>query len=97
MSYKVIVSPDAFDGLRQMESGTLLKMLPCISSSLEQLAEDPVRLGERPLIPYPGGGQVFYFQCRVDGINYRLAALYCYEETETEIRILSVRYQRIIM
>jgi hypothetical protein len=97
VSYKVIVSPDAFDGLKQIDGDTLRQLAPCIFASLNELGSDPIKHGERPLVPYPVAGQIFYFQCRVDGVNYNLAAVFCYDETETEIHILSVGYRRAIM
>ena len=97
MSYNVLVSPDAFDGLKQVDRDTLQKLLPCIFTSLTNLGNDPVRLGEKPLVPYPVAGQIFYFDCAAEGINHHLAAIFCYDDSETAIHILSVRYRRTVM
>lgn len=58
VSYNVIVSPNAFEGLRQIDRDTLEKLIPCVFASLME---------------------------------------FCYDDSETEIHILSVRYRRTVM
>lgn len=97
MSYNVIVSPEAFDGLKHIERDALLKLIPCIHNSLQTLGKDPVGLGQKPLVPYPEQGQIFSFQCRANDVSYSLVAIFCYDQSETEIHILSVSCRRTIM
>lgn len=97
MSFNVVVSPDAFEELKRVEPERLVQLLPCISSALENLGQDPVGLGQRPLVPYPESGQVYYFDCRADGVNYWLAAIFAYDQNEADIHILRVTFRRIVM
>jgi hypothetical protein len=97
VNYNVIVSPNAFEGLKHVEPDALLKLIPCIHRSLQALGANPVGLGQKPIVPYPEQGQIYPFECHANGVSYKLVAIFCYGESETEIHILSVRFRRTIM
>ena len=97
MSYNVVVNPDAFEELKRVERDVLMQLLPCISSALEALGKDPVGLGQRPIVPYPESGQVYYFNCHANGVNHWLAAIFAYDQNEQDIHVLRVTYRRAVM
>ena len=100
MSYAVVVSRKAFDGLKNAfvdEGGVPLEVIAATVDALTRLAENPVELGRKPLIPYPGNPQVYAFSCTVGDVVHRFAALFSYGQNENTLFIHAVRHERMVL
>ncbi len=92
MSYEILVDPNAFEPLAALNLPEGIIQL--VESAIYALSIDPVRYGERPLIPYPGCGQMYYFDCPVEGTVYHCSANFVFTVDEQAIYIRRVECRR---
>jgi len=97
MRYEIRLHASAFSDLAGIPGGISAELQEGIRAALDRLSDDPVKLGEKPVVPYPVLGQIYPFVVQDGETSRRLVAIFIYGEDERTLNVLRVRYERIIL